>query len=281
MNLPVWLTEKEKDKKSGIKGSAGKDYVDKTLFSIAQLTEGIVFSEKYANRKGLLQGINPKIKLAVILLLVVVTSFLRSIESILVVYALALFLALASRIDISFFIKRVWFFIPIFSGIIAFPSIFNVFIPGEPLLTFIKLDHGINLFLFNFTELSITREGLLGAILFVSRVATSVSLVVLLTLTTKWNDIMKSLRAIYVPFVFVLILSMTYQYILILIRMVEDMHYAKKSRTIRRDNSHGGLSRERDWVASRIGTVLMKSYYLSEETHSAMVSRGFNGEFKS
>jgi energy-coupling factor transporter transmembrane protein EcfT len=42
-----------------------------------------------------------------------------------------------------------------------------------------------------------------------------------------------------------------------------------------------GIKKEQNWVASRIGTVLMKSYKMSDEIHSAMVSRGFHGEIKS
>jgi cobalt/nickel transport system permease protein len=74
---------------------------------------------------------------------------------------------------------------------------------------------------------------------------------------------------------------MTYQYIFLLVRIVQEMHLAKKSRTIKTDMTRQGIKNEQNWVASRIGTVLMKSYKMSDEIHSAMVSRGFHGEIKS
>ncbi|HEY9247215.1 MAG TPA: energy-coupling factor transporter transmembrane component T, partial [Candidatus Methanoperedens sp.] len=77
------------------------------------------------------------------------------------------------------------------------------------------------------------------------------------------------------------VLSMTYQYIFILIRIVQEMYHAKKSRTIKADMTRQGIKKEQNWVASRIGTILMKSYKMSDEIHSAMVSRGFHGEIKS
>lgn len=280
MNLPAWFTEDAPSAFRPMGGGGGRGHVEKTLAKIAELSEDAISSEKYASVEGFLQGIDPGKKLVGILLLIVATSFLRDIGSILVVYALTLCAAYASKIDIGFFIKRVWFFVPIFAGVVAFPSIFNVFTPGESLLSLIKSQQGIDLWLFKIYDFSVTKEGLLGVILFVSRVATSVSLAVLLTLTTRWNELMKSLRILYVPSIFILVLSMTYQYIIILMRTVQDMHLAKKSRTIYSDASYSGIKKERDWVASRMGALLSKSLALSEETHSAMLSRGFRGDVK-
>jgi cobalt/nickel transport system permease protein len=280
MNLPAWFAENAPSTFHPRGGGGGRGHVEKTLAKIAELSQDAITSEKYASVEGFLQGIDPRKKLVAILLLIVATSFLRDMPSILVVYALTLCVAFASKIDLGFFIKRVWFFIPVFSGIVALPSIFSIFTPGEPLITLISSSQGLDLWLFKIYDVSITKEGVLGASLFVSRVATSVSLAVLLTLTTRWNELMKSLRVLYVPPIFILVLSMTYQYILILMRTAQDMHLAKKSRTIYSDASYGGIKKERDWVASRMGALLGKSYTLSEETHSAMLSRGFRGDVK-
>jgi energy-coupling factor transporter transmembrane protein EcfT len=56
--------------------------------------------------------------------------------------------------------------------------------------------------------IGITRQGLEGAGLIVTRVAVSISLVVLLTLTTLWNRLLAALRALWVPRMFVLVLAM-------------------------------------------------------------------------
>jgi cobalt/nickel transport system permease protein len=281
MKIPDWLSDSTPCPCCTIGVGGKKNYVEKTLVEIAGMMERSIFSEKYSSVKGFLQGIDPRVKLINVLLLIVTVSFVRKTEIILGIYALTLFFAYLSKIDLIFFIKRVWLFIPIFSGMVVFPAMFNIVTPGEQLMTFIHFNKIVHLWVFRFTEISITREGALGALLFISRVATSVSLIVLLTLTTRWAEVMKSLRTLRVPQIFVLVLSMTYQYIFLLVRIVQEMHLAKKSRTIKTNMTHEGIKKEQNWVASRIGTVLMKSYKMSDEIHSAMVSRGFHGEIKS
>jgi cobalt/nickel transport system permease protein len=279
MHLPDWLAKKEPEASKLPRGS-GSSYIEKTLYGIAKMAEDSIFSEIYSQEKGLLQGIEPRVKLVFMLLAVAGVSFLKNVELILAVYALILLAAWLSKINLFFFIKRNWLFIPAFSGIVALPAIFSFVTPGEQLVSFATFGHAIGIGPFQLSEIAITKEGALGALTFIFRVATSVALVLLLTLTTRWNTIMKSLRAVFVPKTFILVLSMSYQYILILARVVQEMHFAKKSRTICSDGSARGLGKERDWVASRIGAVLMRSYAISEEVHSAMVSRGFRGEVK-
>ncbi len=281
MKIPDWLAESSPCPCCSIGVGGKKNFIEKTLVEIAGMMERSVFSEKYASSKGFLQSIDPRVKLITILLLIVTTSFINKTEIILGIYALTLFFAYLSKVELFFFIKRVWLFIPIFSGIIAFPAMFNLMTPGEPLITLMRFNSTIHFSVFQFTDISITKEGALGALLFISRVATSVSLIVLLTLTTRWTDVMKSLRTLGVPQIYVLVLSMTYQYIFLLLRIVQEMHLAKKSRTIKTNMTRQGIKKEQNWVASRIGTVLMKSYKMSDEIHSAMVSRGFHGEIRS
>ena len=281
MKIPDWLTQSAPCPCCAISVGGKKNYVEKTLVEIAGMMERSIFSEKYSSAKGFLQSIDPRVKLITIMLLIATTSFIKKTEIILGIYAVTLFLAYLSKVDLIFFIKRVWLFIPIFSGIVVFPSMFNIATPGEPLVTFVHFDKIIHFWVFQFTEISITKEGAFGALLFISRVATSVSLIVLLTLTTRWAEVMKSLRTLGVPQIFVLVLSMTYQYIFLLVRIVQEMHLAKKSRTIKTNRTREGIKKEQNWVASRIGTVLMKSYKMSEEINSAMISRGFHEEVKS
>lgn len=274
MEIPKWLAEGTKTSCPccSIGVSKKKNFVERTLVGISALLEEAIFSEKYAKRDGLLQKLDPRVKLVTLLILLFGISFVRYTEIIIGVYVLTLFLAYFSKIEISFFIKRVWLFIPIFAGVIAIPALFNVITPGEPLLIITK---GYNSW--NIPEITITKPGLMGAILFVSRVATSVSLAVLITLTTRWTDLLKALHILRVPQMFVLVLGMTYRYIFLLIRIIQDMHLAKKSRTLKSQST----KKEQHWVASRIGAVIMKSLRMSENVHLAMISRGFRGEVKS
>jgi cobalt/nickel transport system permease protein len=88
--------------------------------------------------------------------------------------------------------------------------------------------------------------------------------------------LLNALRALRVPQVFVLILGMTYRYIFLLLHTTNDMFLARKSRLVGRVPGRD----ERLWIANSMGTLLGKSYHLSDQVYLAMVSRGFRGEAK-
>jgi cobalt/nickel transport system permease protein len=242
--------------------------------------ENAVFSEKYASAPGFLQRINPPVKIITLLGLLISVNIFQTLIPILLVYCLVLFFAFISKIPLGFFFKRVWLFIPLFSGIIVFPAMFNIFTPGTAIFTFIRYNQPINLWGNEFQELSITQSGLMTAGFFILRVATSISLTILLTLTTHWAELLKGLRILGIPNMFILVLSMTYQYIFLLVRLVQDMYLAKKSRTIQYVRNTKNVKGEQKWVASRIGTILRKSFAIIDEIQLAMIARGFHGEVK-
>ena len=116
--------------------------------------------------------------------------------------------------------------------------------------------------------------GLIGAVLFVIRVAVSVSLAVLLVLTTPWADLLKSLQAIRVPQVFVLVLAMTYRYIFLFLHLANGMFEARKSRVVGRTSGN----EQRRWIAGSMGNLLSRSVKMSNDVYAAMAARGFTGD---
>ncbi len=122
-----------------------------------------------------------------------------------------------------------------------------------------------------------TSQGLYGAGLIVSRVAVSISLVVLLTLTTPWVRLLSALRALFVPRVFILIVSMAYRYLFLLLNAVTDMYTARKARSM---GNAVNVEEGRRFVSATAGALFGKSHALSEEVHQAMVARGFRGDPK-
>jgi cobalt/nickel transport system permease protein len=106
-------------------------------------------------------------------------------------------------------------------------------------------------------------------------VAVSVSLVVLLTLTTSWTRLLASLRSLLVPRLFILVLGMTYRYVFHLLDAVDEMHVARKARTV---SSTANNAVGRRFVAASAGALFGKSHALAEEVHQAMTARGWNGD---
>jgi len=181
-----------------------------------------------------------------------------------VLYAVTVAAAIASRIPADFFVKRVWLGIPLFAGIVVIPSIF--FIPGPRLF---ELAMGP-------LVIAPSLNGTLGALLLIARVGVSVSLAVLLVMTTPWADILKSLRALRVPQIFVLILSMTYRYIFLFLHTVNGIFLARKSRIVARTSG----AEQRRWIGGTMGALMSRSFKMSNDVYAAMLARGFTGEMR-
>lgn len=253
-------------------------FLDKTLLAVANVAERSLFSEDYARRHGFLQLLDVRIKLVTFLYLLVIISFIHRPQTAWLLYGLSLALAVFSRVSLVFFLKRVWLFVPLFSAAIVLPAFLNIVTPGDPVWVLVKLSRAYSWGPYTIpAEIAVTRQGLWGGIVFVSRVAASVSFAVLFTLTTKWAEVFSGLRSLFVPRVFVVTLGMTYRYLFVFLRLIQDMYRARKSRTIRPLSP----ATERNWIASRIGATFKKSVDMSEDIYKAMLSRGFHGEFRS
>ncbi len=276
--IPDWLNETSAEPCvfSAVYHSK-KSFIGRTIEEIVEFMETTFFSEVYSRHKGLLQSLDPRIKLISILTVIVATSLIRDVRLLIFVYALTLLFSYLSKIDVIFFIKRVWLFIPIFAGIIAIPMIFNIFLPGDPLIRLAYLGPGSHLGPFSLPEsIYITKQGVNAAVIFTMRVATCVSSTVLLFLTTPQQMLFKSFRSIGVPKIYVFTLGMTYRYIFVLTNLIRDMYIAKKARTIKSRS----MFEEQKWVGGRIGYVLIRSLGMSEEVYKAMKSKGYNGDVK-
>lgn len=239
-------------------------WIEKTLAGIAANIERAVFTEQHARLDAFLQRVDPRAKLGMFLVVVLAASLTGSYAILVALYAVTLAAAIASRIPAGFFVKRVWLGIPFFAGIVVIPSIF--FIPGPRLF---ELAIGP-------LVLAPSLNGTLGAILLVMRVGVSVSLAVLLVMTTPWADILKSLRAIRVPQVFVLILSMTYRYIFLFLHTVNGIFLARKSRIVARTTG----AEQRRWIGGTMGALMSRSFKMSNDVYAAMLARGFSGEMR-
>lgn len=250
-------------------GCAGKrtrtSFVKKTLTAGGDLLRQAMFTEDLARRPGLLQRLDPRTKVITMVLLLVSAGLVHHIVTLLVLYAGTLVLAATSCLPLGFFIKRVWLFIPIFTLIVLLPATLSIVTPGDilvPLWTWKGETQGL------------TAQGLTSAALVVSRVAVSISLVILVTATTPWTKLLAALRSLGVPRIFVLVIGMAYRYIFLLLETLTEMYEARQSRTVgavRHDKT------AREFVGASAGALLGKAGHLSEEVHQAMTARGYRG----
>jgi cobalt/nickel transport system permease protein len=239
-------------------------FVEKTLADISGSIERAVFSEENARKRGFLQRRDPRAKLLAFVALIVATGLSREWAVLAALYALVLAAAAVSSIDMGLFVKRVWLGMGLFSAVVILPSIFFI---GHRELFQIPL---------GFFNLTVHRDGLIAAAIFVLRVSASVSLAILLILTTKWADILKSLRVLRVPNALVLVLGMTYRYIFLVLHTANAMFLARKSRVVATTSGR----EQRWWIVSSMGVLMNRSLRMSEDIYQAMLARGFQGEMR-
>lgn len=227
-----------------------------TLNSLSRALSRALTSEQTARRSGVMQSLDPRVRVLAIFLLVIVVVLLHKITVLLALFAGGVVLALASGLTLRTLALRVWFVVLAFTGVIALPALFLT--PGEPLST----------------VSSITRPGLHTALMLIARVETAVTLTTILVLCTPWVKILKALRSLHVPREVVMMLAMAYRYVFLLAETATQMFESRESRRV--GVLHG--AEQRRVVAQTAGVLLSKSLDMSQNVFLAMQSRGYRGD---
>ncbi|MDR3686206.1 MAG: energy-coupling factor transporter transmembrane component T [Coriobacteriia bacterium] len=225
--------------------------------AIAELFE----NEELARKPGLLQRLDPRVRLGTVLLLAVTVSFLHSIPAIVVVIVATAALAAASFVSPIAFSRRVWATAGFFAVMLSAPAITGWISPGPALL-----GHG---------AASITMPGVLVAARLILRVIAGAGIGLLVVWTTRWSDLLGALTALKMPDVIVATLAMTQQQIVSLMRTVENIHLARESRML----SAGTATDNREWVIDRMAFTASKSFKTADDVYDAMLARGFSGHW--
>jgi cobalt/nickel transport system permease protein len=267
MTTPGWLIEPET--RLGPCACCGKrakgDFVEKTIVAAGRVLRSAMFSSDLASEDGFLQRMDPRVKVVSTVAVLLVASFARHVSVLVGLYVSTLALASLSRIPARLLVRRVWLFVPLFTAMVALPAALSVITPGHVV---------VSLGTWFGTSVGLTSQGLTAAALIIMRAATSISLVVLLTITTPWPRLLSALRALLVPRAFVLVLGLAYRYLFHLLGSITDMYEARKARAPRdRD-----IARGRAFVAATAGATFGKAHALSEEVYLAMVARGYRGQ---
>ena len=255
-----WVVPANRPSGSGEHRKRHKSFVERTVSGLLRAVEYAIFAEQTARARGLLQALDPRVKVAGLFALIVAAVASRRLWVLAGLFAFALGLAFLSSVALRTLATRVWLAVLAFTGAIALPAIFIT--PGEiacrvPILGW-----------------PITYPGLTSAAYLLLRAETAATFATLLILTTLWTHVLRSLRFFRVPVVFVVILGMTYRYIFLLLQTARDMFESRQSRLVGELES----GERRRLAASSAGVLLGKTFQLSTEVHTAMQARGFRGE---
>src|SRR5262245_37650421 len=237
-----------------------RGFVERTADGLLHAFEYSLAAESLQNKEGLLQRLDPRIKLIGLFSLIVATAMARNIATIAGLMIVALVAAALSRIPIRTLGARIWIAAFVFSGLIALPAIFvseGRAIARVPLLGW-----------------PVIAQGITAAVYLLSRVETAATIAMLLVLSTSWPHVLKALRVLGVPALVVVVLSMSYRFSFLMLRTAHEMFESRRSRMV---GLLEGAERRR-LVASSAGVLLARTVGLGNEVYLAMISRGFQGE---
>jgi cobalt/nickel transport system permease protein len=276
--LPEWLSKRSTIGPCPcctVTGRSRRSIVERMISAFSSLFDESSYGEGYARKKGLLQFVDPRFKLVGMLWLVVCVILVCRVEWVLAILGVAILLAVASRVSLGYYLKRVWLFIQLFTLIIAIPAMFNFIVPGQPLFALLSKGQEVGPLESPWT-ISVTMPGVQAAILLVVRTGAAVSIVVLLAATTRWTDLLASLQSLKISPAFVMILNMTYRYVFVLVRIAQDMSLVRESRTLTPER-RGDV---RKWLSATIGVLFRRSMNMSELVNLSMISRGYDGRVR-
>jgi cobalt/nickel transport system permease protein len=264
-DLPDWLQGRSEETNPPVEPNAPQSnaFIERTLAELSAGAAKTLLEERYTRQNGLFQSLDPRAKVISVLGILVVSALVRSPLTLLLIYLGTILFGVASRLPLALMLRRVWLSVPLLVGAIALPATLNRVTPGREALL-----------LWEDPRLSITQPGLHVAAVLTLRVAVAVACANLLTLTTRWNDLLFALRTFFVPRLFVSVLAMTYRYLLVLLQTAAEMFIARKSRTVGQTSNVEG----RSYIGTSIGALFGKTVALSEEVHAAMLARGYTGE---
>lgn len=235
-------------------------FIERSIASLAEALEHALFADESARAPGLLQALDPRVKLAGMVALIVAAAISRSLWVLAALLGLSIALAALSRVSLLALAKRIWIVIFIFTALITLPALFIT--PGSTVARLPLLGWPVS------------ATGLTSAAFLVLRVETAATFSALLVLSTSWSQLLKALRALRVPVVVVAILGVTYRYVFLLLESAVEMFESRQSRMV---GELRGPERRRV-AAATAGVLMAKSIQLSSDVYAAMLSRGFRGE---
>jgi cobalt/nickel transport system permease protein len=124
-------------------------------------------------------------------------------------------------------------------------------------------------------SLAVPWKGYAGfGILFI-RAVLCLILLILLTNTTRFVELLRGLRKLGCPQILVMNLSFLYRYLFVLTEEAMRMKQARDCRRVGRSP----FREELKVLSSMLGTLLIRSFERAERMHGAMLSRGYSGDF--
>jgi cobalt/nickel transport system permease protein len=274
--LPQWLQENSPTQLPEYTSTWQRtDYLERTLRRIYELLSEDAYVANVSRQEGLLQQLEPHVKLLGILILILATAWTKRIDFLVGMNVLLLGVAIYAGLEAKAFFVRVWLPTFLFSGIAVLPGIMNWVTPGESLyIVYTGLQWKLG-WLTLPAELSITKQGLQSAFFVTLRSAASLGLTSILVKTTRWPVLTKALAKFGLPSTMIAVLDLTYRYMYLFLLVLLEYIMGRKSRAMGTESQVDKFT----WIGRTISGFLRMTREYSRDIYSAMLSRGYSGEY--
>jgi len=258
-------------------GKAGLSFIDATLKKFAGVIKTTYEQWDASSRHGFLQMLDARVKVLFLLYFIIIVSIKNSIFPESGIFLFIFIIAIASRLNIIAYLKRVLLLGFIFGFLIALPSSLNIISNGKIILPLIHFAESHDFWIYHIpSQIGLTMEGLQVTATLTLRVINSVALSLLVLNTTRFADVIKAFKVFRVPDAFLLIITLSYQYIFIFAKTVEEIYLSMKSRLI----TQIGSNEARQIISGRITFIFRKTRIQCEEVYRAMTCRGFTDKIR-
>lgn len=199
---------------------------------------------------------DPRLKLSLLVVAIGANVFIAHLNLSVSLFAISLGLAIWSKIPVKlfalFFLAPAWATLIVFLGFSAGFGITPVFSLGP---------------------VTLYREGMIQGLSAAARVASDMSWMAVVFLTTPFNRVMEALKWFRVPAILIDTIGMTYRYAFLLIEEFHHMRDAARSR-----GGFRGYRNKQRSTAMILAQVILRAYDRANRIQTAMVSRGANAE---
>jgi cobalt/nickel transport system permease protein len=204
--------------------------------------------------------IDPRWKIAGLVLAAVAVSLLRTWPPVMMAFAGAVFLVFLGRIPRDWYLKRI--------GSLAFVlTFFVIWLPFSE-------DAGPS---WEIGPLLLSQRGVLAALVVLVKALTILTLMLTLWATAPVDANLKAAYALRVPGLIVQLIMLTYRYLFL---FWEEFCRLRNAVRVRGFRSRANLHTYKT-VGHVAGTLLVRSYERAERVSQAMLCRGFDGRYRS
>lgn len=258
-------------------GGGGVSFLEKAVAGLSTFLKEAYTQWDFSSRDGLLQRMDPRVKVALLLTTITVVSLKHQFWIQISVSGLLFTLSWFSKMGIWDYYRRILLFTWVFGVLVPLPSCLNILVDGEVILPLLNLGSSKRFLWVQVPHVvGITKEGAFGLGLVAVRVMNSIAITFLVFRTTPFTEIMSSLKSLRIPDPLIMTVTLTYRYLFIVVSIVEQLHRARSARLIRGENS----KETRRWAAHRMAFLFQRAQDRCEQIRRAMEARGLSGKIE-